>query len=700
MSDSVKDTFDDGLATGFKQVSFEEWSEAATKGDEEIRLATTVEEGIDAKWLYTPDDRISDDPAGLPDRAPFVRGTRAGKPWHIRQVASTPGREDANANLLEDLNGGVTEIALRFDRAARTAATPGTAEFALGRGDDGVAISTLDDLSTVLEGVYLDMAAVSLEAGANFLPAAALLNAHWQANGIAPERALASFGADPLGTLAREGELPASPEVALAQAAELAREVDAALPKVRTLGVNTDVYLQAGASSAWELGIAIATAVEHLRSCDLAGLAPAAAARQIEFTLGIGPDQFLEMAKFRAARRLWARVLEECGVPAEDRHSATYGVTSARMITAVDPWVNMLRVTTATFAAGTGGADGVTVTPFDRALGEPGELGRRIARNTQIVLQEESSLGRIADPVAGSWYGEVLTDEIAQAAWKIFTEIESEGGALAALRSGLIVNALAEEADRREADLVHRRRLMTGINEFPLLGDDGTETKPADNDALARLDAARLAERPDISMLADLGNALPGERLMKSTAAATAGARIDEIAAAFAGETFSQPKLELRPDSLPIEILRTSVDNHIAAGGEPPRLFLASTGTIASHVALANWAKSFFEVGGIETVASGHLPDNDAQAAAFKAGGFKMAVVCAGRKETEEDIKDLVTRLRGAGAEYIYLPKPSPELEAAAGADESVREGVQMVEVLTAALKRLGVEVQSGGAVS
>ena len=399
-----------------------------------------------------------------------------------------------------------------------------------------------------------------------------------------------------------------------------------------------------------------------------AGLAPAAAARQIEFTLGIGPDQFLEIAKFRAARRLWARVLEECGVPAEDRHSATYGVTTGRMITSVDPWVNMLRVTTATFAAGTGGADGVTVTPFDRALGEPGELGRRIARNTQIVLQEESSLGRIADPVAGSYYGEALTDEVARSAWEHFNSIESEGGALAALRSGLIVNAVAEEADRREYDLVHRVRLMTGINEFPLLGDDGTETEPADTTALAKLDAARLAERPAISSLAGLADAAPGERLKQATAAATAGARIDEIFSAFAGETYSQPKLEVRPDSLPIEVLRNSVENHIAAGGDAPRIFLACTGTIASHVALANWAKSFFEVGGIETVPSGHLPDNEAQAMAFRDGGFTTACVCAGRKETPDDIADLVGVLRAAGAEYIYLPKPSAELAEAAEA--------------------------------
>ena len=170
------------------------------------------------------------------------------------------------------------------------------------------------------------------------------------------------------------------------------------------------------------------------------------------------------------------------------------------MITEVDPWVNMLRVTTAAFAAGTGGADGVTVTPFDRKIGEPGSLGRRIARNTQIVLQDESSLGRISDPAAGSWYVEVLTDEVAQAGWKRFTEIEAEGGALAALRSGLIAKNFPTWPTAQD-ELVHRARVMTGINEFPLLGDDGTEPETFDREAVGRLDAARLAERPEINGL-------------------------------------------------------------------------------------------------------------------------------------------------------------------------------------------------------
>ncbi len=675
---------DDPLADGFDPVSLAEWREKASGGDSEAVLATSLEDGIEAKWLYTREDELAADPAGLPATAPYTRGTRAGRHWQIRQEQTHPDPLAANREILEDLNGGVTEITLCFDGAA-----------------DGILIHNLDELSIALEGVYLDLAPVALDAGHDSLAAAALLVAHWRETGVAPESALGSFRIDPLGALARSGSASHSPENSIRQAAAVAVETARDYPRVRALGVDTGACAEAGATAARELAIALSTALEYLRAVVDAGLDPAGAAAQIEFTLAVGPDQFLETSKFRAMRRLWARVLEECGVPAEGRHSPTYARTSGRMITRVDPWVNMLRVTTAAFAAGTGGADGVTVTPFDREIGQPGGIGRRIARNTQIVLQDESSLGRVADPAAGSWYVESLTDEVARAAWQLFRQIESDGGALAALRSGSITDALAEAADRREQEMIHRERIMTGINEFPLLGEDGTEPVEVDREELARTHAARHAERPEIGLEdaepGALADAPAGELLERAVALATAGATIDEISAALsdgAGDS-REPitALEPRPDAAPFERLRAATDEHEAAGNERPQLYLACMGPIAAHVNFANWAKSFFEVAGIETVPSGALEDNEAQAEIFKAGGFTVAAVCASRREEPAEVADLVNRLRGAGAEYVYMVNSTPEINEASGADEVVRNGVDMEAVLTAALGRLGVPV-------
>ncbi len=687
------------MIEGFEPVSYDDWAAAASKRLEEPELSTSIDDGIELKWLYTSDDQVAPDPAGLPGRTPFVRGTRAGRHWQIRQKHAHPDREVANRQILEDLNGGVTEITLAFDKAARSGVGPGSPEFQELRGLDGLAISTLDEISLVLDGVYLDMAGVALDAGAATLPAAALLNAHWRENGISPEVAIASFRADPIGTLVRDGSLPFAPEDGLARAAGLAHEVSRSFSKVRTLGVDTNPYVEAGASPAWELAIALSTAVEHLRTCLDVGLDPASVAAQLEFNLGVGPDQFQEMAKFRAIRRIWARVLEECGVPADRRHSATYGQTTARMITGIDPWVNMLRVTTAAFAAGTAGADGVTVTPFDRAIGEPGGLGRRIARNTQIILQDESSLGRISDPAAGSWYVEVLTDEVSKAAWQRFTEIEAQGGVLAALRSGLIADELAKQADVREDELAHRVRVMTGINEFPLLGDDGTSPETVDREALARIDAACLAERPTPGGLDELCAVPADQRLKQATALASSGARIDEIGAALnqglSGRTVLDPPIESRPDPASFQALREAASAHQAAGGERPQIYLACMGSIAAHVSLANWAKSFFEVSGIETVPSGALEGNTRQASILEDGGFKVAAICASRKESPEAVAELAAGLRDAGAEYIYMINSTPELNQAAGADELLKNGVNMITVLSEALARLGVEVPS-----
>ncbi len=676
----------DPLAAGFDPVSLEQWREKAAAGDPDATLTALVEEGIESKWLYTAEDQLAPDPAGLPGEAPFVRGTRAGRHWQIRQEQTHPDRSVANREILEDLNGGVTEITLRFG------------------GDSGaMLVSNLDELSAVLEGVYLDMAGVALDAGSDAVAGAALLAAHWRENGIGPDQALGSFRIDPLGALAREGSLPCSPEAGLEQAASVALEVSRQFEKVRSLGVDTSVYVEAGATAAWELGIALSTALEYLRAAERAGLEPADAAGQIEFTLAAGPDQFLETSKFRAMRRLWSRVLEECGVPAAGRHSATYARTSNRMITWIDPWVNMLRVTTAAFAAGTGGADGVSVTPFDSEIGQPGEIGRRIARNTQIVLQDESSLGRIADPAAGSWYVENLTDEVAQAGWQRFQQIEAEGGALAALRSGSIAAALTESADRREDEMIHRRRVMTGVNEFPLLGDDNTEPVEIDRDSLVSADHNRHAERPQITGMTDLepgalADVPPGELFGRAVSLASAGARIDEIGAALSDGGGDRDEaiaaLTPRPDSAPFERLRDATEKHEDAGGERPRIYLSCMGPIATHVNFANWAKSFFEVGGIETVPSGALSGNEEQAKAVSDGGFEVAAVCAGRKEDPAEVADLVSRLREAGAGYVYMVNSTPEINEASGADEVVRNGVDMEAVLIAALGRLGVEVE------
>jgi methylmalonyl-CoA mutase len=319
------------------------------------------------------------------------------------------------------------------------------------------------------------------------------------------------------------------------------------------------------------------------------------------------------------------------------------------MVSALDPWNNMLRATTAAFAAGVGGADGVTVLPFDEPLGEPGALGRRMARNTQLVLQEEGQLYRVADPAGGSWYVESLTDQLARAAWSRVQELERDGGIVAALTSGSIASELAAGTERRHDELARRRRALTGVNTFPLLGDDGLErTAPlAGTAAVAEMEA--------------------GDRLIPVR------------------------------DGAAFEKLRARALALTEAGGPAePKILLACMGPLSAHVNIALWAKNFFEAGGIATVSSGVQPDDAAQAALLSEHGLRFAAVCPGRDAEPEAKRSLVGALRGAGAEAVYLAGARQEDAEAVGADIGVRDGVDMVSMLGELLDRFETERVAG----
>jgi methylmalonyl-CoA mutase len=662
------------LARDFDSVDLAAWLEAATRG-KPIETATPTDEGVDLSWLYTAADALAVDPGGAPGTAPFVRNGRRTRRWDMRQEHGHPLREATNAAIVDDLEGGMTSTLLRLDLAARLGEAPGTAEFAEDRGRDGAAISTLDDLDAALEGVYVELAPVALDAGAASIAAGGLLLALLERRGIEPPARAASLRFDPIGTLARDGVLATAPAAAVEAAGALVAEVTAGpSPRLRALAVDTRAWVDAGATATQELGLALATGVEYLRACERAGVAPADAAARIEFTLAVGPEQFMEIAKFRAVRRAWARVLESCGVPPERRVSPTYARTPERMVSAVDPWVNMLRGTAAAFAAATGGADGVTISPFDAAIGAPGALGRRMARNTQMILMAESSLDRVADPGGGSWYLESLTDALATVAWEEFQAIERAGGALAALREGRVAETLSHSGARRYEELAHRTRKLTGVNIFPLLGERTVEPEEIDLDALAAADAERFAGTE--ASLPERPPAADG-RLRAAAELAAAGARIDEIVAALGAEPFAALPLGARRDSEAFESLRRRGEG----GAEPTRAFLACVGPLARHNTAATWAKGFFEVVGIETVESGVVEDAAAFVAALRESGATLAAVCAAEDEEGPALAAAVMALRQAGAEQIVLAgaKVDPERATETGADGVVAEGLDMV---------------------
>ncbi|MFG2039585.1 methylmalonyl-CoA mutase subunit beta [Dactylosporangium sp. NPDC048998] len=402
-------------------------------------LSTETYDGLRIAPLYSAEDpaQTPAPPAGLPGQVPFVRGgSGAPRPWDVRQRHADPDAKATRAAVLDDLENGATSLWL-------AGIAPG-------------------DLAEVLDGVYLDLAAVVLDNGAETVEAARAFLA------LPGDDKSGNLGADPLGWSARTGA-----------AADMS--VLAALSKISPVPVATvdaTVYHDAGAGDAEELGYATATGVAYLRELVAAGLSAGMALKQLEFRFAATADQFATIAKLRAARRIWSRVAQVCEVPhlgAQRQHA----VTGDPMMTARDPWVNLLRTTVACFAAGVGGADAVTVQPFDARLGLPDGFSRRIARNTQSLLIEESGVARVLDPAGGSWYTESLTDALAHAAWDVFTEVERAGGMAAALRGGMVADRIGATRQRRAEDVAHRRRPITGVSEFPDLAERRPVRAPA-----------------------------------------------------------------------------------------------------------------------------------------------------------------------------------------------------------------------------
>ncbi|MEU2027230.1 methylmalonyl-CoA mutase small subunit [Streptomyces sp. NPDC016469] len=607
------------LAAGFPDPAHEQWQSLVEgvlrKSGKDVSgpaaeeaLSTTVEDGLITRPLYTSRDDAPD--AGLPGFAPFTRGSKpegcTTDGWGVRQRHAFTDPVRLNEAVLADLENGVTSLWLAVGST------------------DGVPVSGLE---RALDGVLLDLAPVVLDAGAELDAAATeLLRLHAE-RGVPAGQVRGSLGADPLGRAAREGTEPD-----LAEAVRWARRCAEEYPGLRAVVVDAMPYHEAGGSAAQELGTSLATGVAYLRALTEGGLDVEAACGQLEFRYAATADQFLTIAKMRAARRLWARVAEVCGAPdagAQRQHA----VTSPVMMTRRDPWVNMLRTTLASLGAGVGGADAVTVLPFDHALGLPDAFARRIARNTSTILLEESHLARVIDPAGGSWYVERLTDELAEAAWAFFQEIERAGGQAAALGSGLVRDRIAATWAERGKDLARRKEPVTGVSEFPLL-----------------------AERPV-------------EREPFPAAPSRGGLPVVRRDEAF-------------------EALRVRSDAHLAATGSRPRVFIAALGPAAVHTARVSFASNLFQAGGVEPVHEPVRVDASSVAGAFAASGADVACLCSSDALYAEQAAEVAAALVAAGARRVYLAGRAGAYD---GVDEYVFAGCDAVAVLSSLLDRMGV---------
>ena len=391
------------LADDFAAPSRADWLKLVDKtisGAPLDSLVRRTDDGLPIAPLYVAED------AAAPAHPVLAARDEGAPAWDVRTLVAHPDPARANAEILEDLEGGAASVIVRIDPTGRT----------------GVAVGSAEGLARTLDGVVLELASVALDAG--FLGPQA---ADWLAAAAkASPGARLEFHLDPLSALAEAGASPGPIEAHLISSANTAARLAEPYPKARLFLASGRVAHEAGGGEALELGFAAASALAYAKALVRAGLTVDEAFARIDLGLAVDGDYFVSMAKLRAARVIWSRLAGACGASSPARIEAR---SSGRMIARRDPWTNMLRLTQAGFAAAVGGADAVSLGCFTDALGLPTGFARRQSRNIQLVLMDEANLGRVADPAGGAWWLETLTDELARAGWAAFQAMEAEGGA-------------------------------------------------------------------------------------------------------------------------------------------------------------------------------------------------------------------------------------------------------------------------------
>ena len=681
----------------FTAPTYDEWyaaTVASLKGVPFDRLLTKTYEGISLQPLYRQEDAAHlSHQNTMPGQAPFVRGATAtgylAQPWLIAQEISAATPEAFNRAARHDLARGQTAVNLKLDRATCNGLDPDQVEPDT-VGVDGVSMAALDDLAAALEGVDLAALPLFVDAGISGLPLLALVTALVRQQGHDPALLQGAISMDPLGMLARQGSLPVALEALYNELARMTHWAENAAPQLSTIAVSGLAYRDAGANAVQELAVTLATGVAYLRAMQERGLEIETVAPRMRFTFTLGNNLFMEIAKLRTARLLWSQIVAAFGGREAAQAMQIHAQSANWNKTLLDPYVNMLRTTTEAFAGAVGGVASMHVAPFDAVYQPSDEFGRRIARNTQLILQEECSLARLIDPAGGSWYVEKLTDQLARDGWALFQEIEAQGGMAAALFQGSIQSRIEAVAAARRANLARRKDVQVGTNMYPNLHEKLARPAPlnAFAERLQRVDQLR-GEADSVAVVAALETVarrtLAGSTQLDAVGivdsaieAATAGALINELSHALRADAAGGPHvtaLAIQRGSEPFETLRQRSDHAAQASGRP-QVFLAVMGPLAQHKARADFAQSFFAVGGFDAIYPTGFATADEAAQAALDSGAAAVVICSTDESYPAVVPPLVAHIRAAQSAMPVIlagyPKEQVDALKAAGVDEFI----------------------------
>lgn len=669
----------------FAEPSREEWyaeANSALKGAPfDKKMYTETYEGILLKPIYNLEDAESFlKLGGFPGEAPFLRGTRSSgyiaSPWNVSQGVGEVIPEAAAEAAKRELEHGATVANFGLDECTLLGADPSPEIFT---GDyRGLSLTTLRDAETVFSGFDFSKTPVYIYAGASAVPMLGLFGARARAAGERASLASARgcIGADPLGELARRGTLPVPIDELYDEMALAIEWAELNVPGIKTIAIQGAAYHDGGASAVQETAYVVSAAIAYMRALKCRGIEPERVARQIKFSFSVGTNFFMEIARLRAARAVWAQVAEAFGVPPEEAKLDVLARTSRFTETVYDPYVNILRATTQAFSCAVGGADDMQVGCFDGAVRPETEFSMRVARNIQIMLQKEFDMLQPVDPAGGSWYVERLTQQCAAKIWELIQSVDGEGGLYAALKKGSVQDAVGKVFQKRLKNLAFRKDRAVGTNMYPNILEkplEDTSPKGAELYAARREAIDKFLEvserRHAAELLANLHeavNAGGGGFVERVAEAFMSGATIGEVRRAlddgFEGEETARA-IGVHRWTEEIEALRRRTEDYMAKTGKTVKIFLANMGPVPQHKARADFSAGFMEVAHFDVIRSdGFSSPEDAAKAAAESGAC-AAVICSTDDTYPELVPPVALGIKAAAPDMMVFVAGAPAAE-------------------------------------
>jgi methylmalonyl-CoA mutase len=701
----------------FPYPTYEEWraeSEKALKGANwEKKLITKTYEGINLQPMYRMEDLEGLTHCdSLPGSFPFVRGSNAmgylDKPWEISQECAEPVSAKMHDVLQHELNKGGTTIHIVADKATLNGMDADkAAEFFLGK---GLSLSTLDDVQQAFHGFDLEKTPLLIFAGTSGVQLLSLFVALMKANGKDFHKLHGCIAVDPIGYLATEGQLAHSLDTYYDEMAAVVNWAHTNTRQLKTIFVQGQPYHNSGASAVQELAFMLATGVEYLQKMQQRGVSIDVASQQISFSFSVGTNFFMEIAKLRAGRMLWAQIVEAFGGSSDAQKMYIHARTSSFTQSVYDPYVNLLRTTTEAFSAVVGGVDSLHVGYFDEAVRPVDDFSRRIARNTQIMLQQECNLTQPVDPAGGSWYIEKLTSEVAEKTWGLFQEVEAAGGIVESLQQNIPQEQVETTAKSRADGLAKRKDVILGTNMYPNLLEKPLEVPAFDYPAFKvrrkneiheyRQDIDDVEYKSRLEALSGFSSkGIVENSLLETTIAAVlSGATLGDITKVIRKE---QDGVSIKPMHIhsadeQYRQLRQRTESYIERTGKNVEIFLVNMGEIPQHKARADFVSGFLEVGAFTMLKNNGFATVEEAAKATLESGATIVVICSTDATYPELVPPLAKLIKEGNPEItLFLAGLPPEdlqpVYKEAGVDDFIHVRANCYKMLAKLQKDRGI---------